>query len=110
MYSYAARIQRIIDGDTVVLDIDLGFKIHHEVTARLDGIDAPELRTAEGKLAKIALAGMVDGKTLRVDTILDRTEKYGRTLAVLFLEDGVTTANQAMVDAGHARPYSGGPR
>lgn len=110
MYSYAAAITRVIDGDTVVLDIDLGFRIHHEVTARLDGIDAPELRTAEGKLAKIALAGMVGGKTLRVDTILDRTEKYGRTLAVLFLEDGVTTANQAMVDAGHARPYSGGPR
>lgn len=110
MYSYAATIVRVIDGDTVVLDVDLGFRIHHQITARLDGIDAPEVRTSEGKLAKIALAGMISGKTLRVDTILDRTEKYGRTLAVVFLEDGVTTANQAMIDSGNARPYFGGPR
>jgi micrococcal nuclease len=110
LYSYSATISRVIDGDTVVLDVDLGFKIRHEITARLDGIDAPELRTAEGKLAKVALAGLVGGKTLAVRTVKDRTEKYGRYLLVILLEDGVSTANQWMIDLGHARPYSGGPR
>lgn len=109
MYSYSATVTRVIDGDTVVLDVDLGFRIRHQVTARLDGIDAPELHTGGGGLAKMALVGLVSGRTLRADTVMDRTEKYGRVLVTLFLEDG-STANQAMLDSGNARPYSGGHR
>lgn len=48
---------------------------------------------------------MISGKTLVIRTIKDKTEKYGRMLAVILLEDGITTANQQMIDSGHAVPY-----
>lgn len=109
-YEYAATCVRTLDGDTVEVDLQLGFHITYRVIGRLDGIDAPELRTPEGKVARAALEQMVQGKTLLVRTILDHRDKYGRPLLVILLENGVTTANQAMVDSGHARPYFGGPR
>lgn len=105
IYEYTALIERVIDGDTVVVDVDLGFRIRQRITCRLDGINAPELRTPEGKDARDVLMLLISGKTLAVHTIKDRTEKYGRYLLVVYLEDGVTTANQWMLDNGHAVPY-----
>lgn len=105
MYQYSALVSRVIDADTVVLDVDLGFHIRHRITTRLDGINAPEINTPEGKDARDALLFLIGGKTLAINTIRDRQDKYGRWLAVLYLEDGVTTANQWLIDSGHAVPY-----
>lgn len=105
MYSYTATVIRLIDADTVVLDVDLGFHIRHRITTRLDGINAPELKTPAGKDARDVLMLLIGGKTLAIETIRDRQDKYGRWLAVIYLEDGVATANQWMLDNGHAVPY-----
>lgn len=101
---------RVVDGDTVELVADLGFKIGYRFTARLDGINAPELRTPEGNTARTALLSLIGGKTLEIRTLKDQTEKYGRMLVVIMLEDGVSTANQWLIDHGFAVPYSGGAR
>ncbi|HET7110212.1 MAG TPA: thermonuclease family protein [Gemmatimonadales bacterium] len=108
MYQYRADVIRIVDGDTLHLDVDLGFDIRRADTFRLYGINAPELSTAEGLAAKDWLTDQLAGGIDMVTTHKDTREKYGRYLGTLWV-DGVNI-NEAMVEAGHAVPYSGGSR
>ena len=92
MYKYAAKLIRVIDGDTVVLDVDLGYTVRVIVTFRLYGIDAPEV-TGENKIAgqasKAALQKILDNavpdakgnKLIYVDST--GRDKYGRWVAKL---------------------------
>ena len=114
LYQYRATLLRIIDGDTIHLDIDLGLDTHHRVTIRLAGINTPEVHTLEGQAARDHLCGLIAPTgplmppPLLVHTTKDRREKYGRYLGTLWLagEDTTTPSiNQRMVDAGHAVPY-----
>ena len=110
MYTYKAHVLRTIDGDTCELDVDLGFSIHVRQHVRLLGINAPEHDTAEGKKAAAYLSGMIpNGVELTVETVRDKSEKYGRTLGKLVLKDG-RVVNDEMVKAGLAKPYFGGKR
>jgi micrococcal nuclease len=115
MYEYQAMILRIVDGDTVHAEVDLGMDVYINVVLRLAHINAPELNTPEGRAAKSALMtelGWVSTggpMTVTIKTIKDRKEKYGRYLAEIYLEDG-TYVNQYMIDSGNAVPYEGGPR
>lgn len=114
MYEYAARLERVIDGDTIVLTFDLGFDVRFTHTVRLYGINAPEHDTDEGRAATRYLSRKLASPhgrpvSLLVRTIKDRTEKYGRYLAVVFNARGVNV-NDALVKAGHAKPYDGGKR
>lgn len=110
MYEYQARISRVIDGDTVEAEIDLGFHVTISVTLRLAGINAPEIRGAErpqGLAATRYLESLLDDlagdiRTLTVRTQKDVTEKYGRYLAELIA--GEVNLNHALVAAGHAVP------
>ncbi|WP_437226011.1 thermonuclease family protein [Planctomicrobium sp. SH661] len=110
MYEYRTRITRVIDGDTVVGEIDLGFRIALTVTLRLVGINAPEIRGSErprGLAARQYLESLLEeltGQTgqLVVRTQQDVTEKYGRYLAELI--SGEVNLNHALVTAGHAVP------
>jgi micrococcal nuclease len=110
MYQYRATVLRVIDGDTVHVDLDLGCDVHQRMTLRLFGINAPEMRTPEGPAARdhlIRLLGLVEGlgfPVVVVDTIKDRREKYGRYLAVLSTIDGLNV-NERMILDGHAVPY-----
>lgn len=109
MYDYQAKVVNIHDGDTVTLDVDLGFNVHRTDNFRLYGINAPELVTPEGKVALAYLLTLVKvGDTVEVKTIKDNREKYGRYLGVIL--NGTVIINDAMVAAGHAVPYSGGKR
>lgn len=103
MYFYKADLLRVIDGDTIVVRLDLGFSVHAEQTLRLHGINAPEPRgrTAEaGKRSAEHLADLLRlYGPLRVQTIKGR-EKYGRYLAVLY--GGERDLNAQMVEDGHA--------
>lgn len=102
MYTYKARINRIIDGDTVNLTIDLGFRLTYTANCRLAGINAPEMNTEEGKMSKIALSTMlqsIEELTIK-STGLD---KYGRPIVVLLVNDN--NINQVMVDSKYAKPY-----
>jgi micrococcal nuclease len=117
MYEYRVKkINKVVDGDTVDVDIDLGFDISYTQRVRLAGIDTPESRTtdlAEKKLGlevKEFLKHKLEGKT---DIVIktekpDSSEKYGRILGTLVV-DGVSL-NQEMVDKGYAWGYDGGTK
>ena len=121
IYIYKAELVRVVDGDTVDLIIDLGFDTFRGERFRLYGIDAPEIRTAEGKAAKAWLMsvlqplGFIYVQTLQHKTKAKR-DKYGRFLAVLYdhMPDpddirtnpgslSLYTINYDMIAEGHAK-------
>lgn len=110
IYEYSARVLRVVDGDTVQLEVDLGFDVRQRMTVRLYGINAPEMNTAEGKAAKLHLAMMIpEGTMLTLQTIKDKREKYGRYLAILLAKlvagGELVNINTKLVEDGHAVPY-----
>lgn len=105
MYQYKCTILRIVDGDTVDIRVDLGFRLAMEMRVRLFGINAPEMNVPAGKLAKEHLAELMPlGTELIVATEKDRQEKYGRYLGT-FYKDGTNLNIQMHLD-GHAELYS----
>ena len=112
MYEYKARMLKVVDGDTLDLDIDLGLRVHVKERVRLFGINTPELhssnadeRVAAQKAADF-LRSLVTNGVLTVKTQKDSQEKYGRYLATVFDSAGVNV-NEEMVKAGHAATYLG---
>jgi micrococcal nuclease len=100
-YKYKARVVRVIDGDTVVLAIDLGFKITATENCRMLGYDAPEMRgkdRTKGLLAKAALEGLLIGP-LTITTHKDKKCKYGRYL-VEISTDKVEDVAKKMISLG----------
>jgi micrococcal nuclease len=100
MYTYKAKLNRVIDGDTVNLTIDLGFRLTYTANCRLAGINAPEMNTDEGKTAKVALMQMLGDEFLIDSTGLD---KYGRPVVVI-RHHGIDV-NIEMVNKGYATKY-----
>jgi micrococcal nuclease len=78
-YEYKAILQRVIDGDTVELTVDCGFKIFHDVTIRLNGVEAPELRDIGGEQAKQRVFDLLDGVSFTVRTYLTRNKTYKKS-------------------------------
>jgi micrococcal nuclease len=100
-YIYAAVVVRIIDGDTVVTDLDLGFNIHWTTHIRLLGINAPELPTPEGIRSRNFLNDLLLHKPVVIQTVKDRPDKYGgRFDGVVWL--GEMNVNEEMVKQGLA--------
>lgn len=98
------------DGDTCTVDVDCGLHTHRIIIVRLAHINAPELRDEGGAASRDRLAELLLGRDpLVVTTIRDRTEKYGRMLAVIVNVDGVNVAEQLIAE-GLGRPYEGGRR
>jgi micrococcal nuclease len=110
MYEYEATVRRWVDGDTVDVDIDLGFGlIYANQRLRLYGIDAPEQRTRdldekEKGLAATAYVNKVAPVGSKVTIITYKEGKYGRILAEVFLEDR-TNLNSLLTEVGHAERY-----
>ena len=113
MYEYKAKIRRIVDGDTVDVDIDLGFDmILSKQRIRLYGIDAPESRTRDkeekfyGKLASQFLKDQCKkSSSITLRTYLDKKGKYGRILGEIIV-DGVNI-NELMIEEHMAVAYEG---
>ena len=112
MYEYGCKVTRVVDGDTVDCEIDLGFDIIYKSRVRLYGIDTPESRTtnkdekARGKLASAFLKDAINAAdTIKIQTKLDKKGKFGRVLGVIVADD--VDLNQALVDNYHAVPYRG---
>ena len=112
MYEYNCKIVRVIDGDSIIIDIDLGFShfIHNE-SIRLYGVDTPECRTrdaeekAAGLLAKKFVEQMLHvGGTYKLET--REKGKFGRYLGVIKIA-GDLTINTALVTEHLAVPYMG---
>ena len=104
-YSYGATVLRVIDGDTLLCNVDLGFKLRWEHPVRLWGIDAPELGTEAGEKAKAYVESLKLGD---VTLLSCKPDKYGRVLADVLLADGrrLTQLVQAFVDSLPKKPLS----
>lgn len=112
MYTYTASVLKVIDGDTIEVDFDLGFGVWlRNQRIRLDGIDTPESRTSDkeekvrGLISKEKLKEIL-GKDIQITTKIDPNEKYGRILGVLVNKDGINV-NQWLIDNNYAVKYSG---
>ena len=113
MYEYSCKVDRVVDGDTVDVVLDLGFDILFKSRVRLYGIDTPESRTrdldekARGKMAGAYLKEALDnGTKVVIETKLkDSRGKYGRVLGNVVV-DGVNI-NEAMVENSLAVAYFG---
>jgi micrococcal nuclease len=112
---YVKKVSKVVDGDTIDVDIDLGFDISFSSRVRLAGIDTPESRTADkiekalGLESKEYLKKAIDGsKTVVIKTEkMDSSEKYGRILGWVFLDGSEVSINQKMIDEGYAWGYLG---
>jgi micrococcal nuclease len=116
-YIYRVKqVLRVVDGDTIDADIDLGFDISLTKRVRLSGVDTPESRTTDlkekalGLEVKEWLKKNLDGKkNILIKTELpDSTEKYGRILGRLYVDD--VCLNDRMISEGYAWEYSGGTK
>ena len=121
MYEYSCKILRVVDGDTVDVDIDLGFGVWmHKERVRLHGIDTPESRTKDleekkyGLLAKEQIqAFMPIGSMQTLVTVKDKTGKFGRILGEILVEGNLhqtVSVNKTLLIEGHAVEYFGGSR
>lgn len=111
-YWYDAVVARVVDGDTVYFDVDLGFTVHYSIDVRLLDIDAPEVygahATEAGRQAKAYMESLCPpGQAVLLHTQRDDTGKYGRYLATVYLPGDDVSLNQKMIDSGHAVPYDG---
>jgi len=106
-YIYNARVKSVYDGDTIKVDIDLGFDvILKEQTIRLHGINAPEIRgpeKTEGLAARDRLRSLVLNKDIVIETFEDKKEKFGRWLGKLYVNG--QCINDILLTEKHAQPY-----
>ena len=118
-YIYRIKsVTKVVDGDTIDADIDLGFDISLSKRIRLAGIDTPESRTtnikekAMGLESKEWLKKALEGaKDILIKTELpDSTEKYGRIIGHLFINGQETSLNNQMITEGYALAYDGGTK
>ena len=113
MYRYRCKVLRVVDGDTVDVDIDLGFGVWmHRERVRIMGIDTPESRTRDLVEKQFGLAAKEYVKTLMpvgsmqiIKTQKDKTGKFGRILGDFELEGGMFT--EIMINNHHAVAYNG---
>lgn len=112
MYQYRARIINVVDGDTVDAKCDLGLDVSINLRLRLLGINTPERGQAGYKEATAAVKRWVDANPdVLINTVKDRTEKYGRYLATITASTApFFSLNQALLDQNLAVSYDGGKR
>jgi micrococcal nuclease len=118
-YIYRVKqVLKVVDGDTVDADIDLGFDISLTKRVRLAGIDTPESRTTDKREKALGLESkdwlknrLEFAKNIVIRTQLpDSTEKYGRILGKLYINNEETSLNEQMIDEGFAWEYQGGSK
>ena len=119
MYEYRVKkVNKIVDGDTIDVDIDLGFDISFSSRVRLAGIDTPESRTTDLKEKALGLEvkekikkELAAAKDVVIKTEKpDSSEKYGRILGWIFLDGNTVSLNQQLIDQGYAWTYGGGTK
>ena len=117
------EINRVLDGDTIDVTIDLGFDLFKKERVRVAGVDTPEKRTRNleekelgidatnwlKKKLEDTIAG--DGDDLTVRTVLvGGTGKYGRLLGWLYINEDTVSLNEQMIAEGYAHAYDGGTK
>ena len=109
MYKYNAKVLKVIDGDTVDLEIDLGFKVSFKTRVRLIGVDTPEKWFPYGKVVKEYLRQELEGKEIYLD--VTKKDKYGRYLVTIYKNIGDTLSiNNLLINQNMAKAYHGASR
>jgi micrococcal nuclease len=115
-YIYRVRqVHKVVDGDTIDVDIDLGFDVSLAKRVRLAGVDTPESRTKDEYEKKLGLEAkewlkhkLENAKDIIIKTELpDSTEKYGRILGWLYINNEPASLNEKMIQEGYAWSYLG---
>ena len=115
MYEYKIKLDRVIDGDTVDANIDLGFDISVKKRIRFLGINTPESRTrdleekARGLAAKDRVKCLLEGCNI-IQLKSHGVGKYGRVLGEIFIEGQNMSLNDLLKKEGHAYEYYGGKK
>ena len=116
------KIDKVVDGDTIDVTIDLGFDLYKKERVRIAGVDTPEKRTRnlEEKELGIDATNWLKKELEDVlagdDELIVRTElhggvgKYGRLLGWLYVGDDEVSLNEQMITQGYAHPYDGGTK
>jgi len=116
------EVNRVVDGDTIDVTIDLGFDLYKKERVRVAGVDTPEKRTRDleekelGIEATNWLKEKLDGAISGDDDLVIRTElvggmgKYGRLLGWLYIGDSELSLNELMIEEGYAWSYDGGTK
>lgn len=119
LYKYKAHIISVYDGDTVTAIVELGFSVNFKLKIRLSLIDTPEIRGKEreaGLISRDALRELILNKEVIIETEKDKTGKYGRYLATIYLpepslnesdgQQSYININKWLVDNKYAKYYS----
>ena len=113
MYRYKVNVVKVVDGDTVDVDIDLGFGMSYKKQrVRMVGIDTPESRTRDlvekkfGKASKAHLKSILEAGD--IELVSHDKGKFGRILGDLFIGSSTFSVNQQMINDHHAVAYTGG--
>lgn len=101
MYEYKARVLKVVDGDTIDMDIDLGCEVHINTRCRMYGINAPERDPESTAFLRTILNELPEW--LLIKTFKDKQDKYGRYLVEI--PHNGSTVNQLMIDNGKAVSY-----
>tara|TARA_B100000925_G_scaffold179956_1_gene135806 strand:+ start:756 stop:1217 length:462 start_codon:yes stop_codon:yes gene_type:complete len=116
------EIDRVVDGDTIDVTIDLGFDLYKKERVRVAGVDTPEKRTRNLEEKELGidatewLKAKLEGAVAGDDDLIIRTEldggvgKYGRLLGWLYIGDSELSLNEQMITEGYAHPYDGGTK
>jgi micrococcal nuclease len=116
MFEYRVKqVLKVVDGDTIDVDIDLGFSISYSQRLRLAGIDTPESRTTDKFEKTLGLESkeylkskLKDSKDIVVKTEKpDSSEKYGRILGWVYVNGDAKSLNEQMIEDGYAWGYMG---
>jgi micrococcal nuclease len=116
MYEYRVKkVTNVVDGDTIDVDIDLGFSVSFSQRLRLAGIDTPESRTTNKVEKALGLESkdylkskLKDAKEVVVKTEKpDSSEKYGRILGWVYVDGSTKSINEMMIEDGYAWGYLG---
>jgi micrococcal nuclease len=118
LFHYQAKVDRVIDGDTIDVILDLGFDIYYKARVRFYGINTPESRTRDlvekeaGLAAKQYVVDWISSRddSVIVQTTIDDKGKYGRVLGTILDKEGGESLNAKLVSDGHAVEYFGGKR
>ena len=116
------EINKVLDGDTIDVTIDLGFDLYKKERVRIAGVDTPEKRTRDLEEKELGidatnwLKEKLESTLAGDDEVTIRTElhggvgKYGRLLGWLYVGEESISLNEQMIDEGYAWPYDGGTK
>ena len=112
LYIYKAKYIKNYDGDTVTFLVDLGMGTYRKENVRLYGIDTEELRSSDPEKKELAYQAKMRtefflmGEEIYIKTYRDKTGKYGRYLAEVFVEGREESLNEILIKEGLAKPYN----